>query len=170
MIHVLVADSRLLRVFEARPPECRLEEIADFRNYATGRHERDLSSDRPGRVIGGTSGIHHSYEPAVRASVYSKQRWLKSLCEPLRELLTDHRADQLMLVAAPRTLSALRASLPVELRKRVVLELPRDLSGHARGALIKRLQPTLRSIARSASGVNAIYRPATPAANGRSAI
>lgn len=60
MIHVLVADSRLLRVFEARPPECRLEEIADFRNYATGRHERDLSSDRP--------GVNAIYRPATPAA------------------------------------------------------------------------------------------------------
>lgn len=148
MIHVLVADNRSIRLFEARPPQCRLEELAIFRNLALGKHERDLQSDRPGRVVGGVSGVHHSYEPSTRPSEHVRQHWFRSVGPSLQSFLADRRSDALVLVAAPRVLSFLREGLPATLRRRVAAEVRLDLGRHPPSALTRRLLPTLRTVLR----------------------
>jgi protein required for attachment to host cells len=160
MIHVLVADSRTIRVFEAGPQGDRLDELVAFRNPLAGRHERDLEADRPGRVIGGTSGVHHSYEPSVGAREHARRRWLRSLGPSLQAFLAARGNTGLVLVAAPRTLAQLHVNLPASVRNRIKAELSRDLGGQPHDVLIKRLQPTLREAVRKSAQRNPVYRGA----------
>lgn len=69
MIHALIADARKIRVFEAAGAEAP-REVAVLRNRRARRHERDLVSDRPGRVVS-VSGVHHAYEPKTRATEHA---------------------------------------------------------------------------------------------------
>lgn len=147
MIHAIVADARTVRVFEGSPPSRALAEVAVFRNKAAGHHERDLVSDRPGRVINRASGAHQAYEPKLRASQVVMQSWLRAIGPSLKGLLEARSNDSLVLVASPRMLAQLRKALPVAVSKRVTGELSLDLVQQPLGELKKRLQPAMRAAA-----------------------
>lgn len=87
MIHALVADTRSIRIFAAADRAGAPWEVAVLRNAAAGRHERDLISDRPGRVINGASGRHQAYERKTSAKQHAMQVWLKEIGPSLRELI-----------------------------------------------------------------------------------
>jgi protein required for attachment to host cells len=151
MIHAIVADARTVRVFEASPRGRALVEVAVFRNQAAGHHERDLVSDRPGRVVNSASGAHQAYEPKVRASQHSMQSWLRAIGPALKEFLETRHNESLVLVAAPRMLAQLRKALPVAVSKRVTSEVRLDLAQHPLGELKKRLLPALSPVALKAA-------------------
>lgn len=160
MIHVLVADSRTLRVFEGSVAPRSLTEIVDFRNPFAGRHDRDLVSDRPGRVIHAAAGLRHAYEPREHARLHSMQTWLRTIAEPLREVLDARNAEAVVLVAAPRMLGELHRRLPATIRHRVAAELPLDLTRQPLVALRSRLRHVLRAAERKALRAQPVYRPA----------
>lgn len=147
MIHAIVADARTVRVFEGSPPRRAVAEVAVFRNQAGGHHERDLVSDRPGRVVNSASGAHQAYEPKVRASQHVMQNWLRSIGPSLGALLEARSNESVVLVASPRMLTQLRRALPAAVSKRVTAELRLDLAQQPLGALKKRLQPALQAAA-----------------------
>jgi protein required for attachment to host cells len=134
-----------VRVLESAGPSPKLAEIAVFRNVAAGRHERDLVSDRPGRVINAAAGTRQSFAPRTSARLHSMQVWLKALNPSLRELLQSHDNDSVVLVAAPRMLAELQRQLPPDIRRRVVGTVPLDLVRTPLAALKGRLQPVLRT-------------------------
>jgi protein required for attachment to host cells len=148
MIHALVADTRSIRVFEASDRAGAPLEVAVLRNPDAGRHERDLVSDRPGRVINGASGGHQAYEPRVSAKEHAMQVWLRQIGPSIRELIDSRQGDGLVLVAAPRMLASLRRSLPASIRKRVAGEMPLDLTKSSAANLKKRLGPAMAAAAR----------------------
>jgi len=145
MLHVLIADSAVARLFETADANEPLKEIFMFVNPAARLHERDIVSSRPGRMINRAAGIHQSFDPETSARSHALVRWVQSLHAPLRALLNEHDSDGLILVAAPRLLAALRSKL----QKRVKIrgELARNLAGQPVSSFAKRLQPLLRSAA-----------------------
>ena len=146
MFYVLIADNKTARVFAADLQENLFEEIAVFRNAELGRHERDLSSDRPGRAVTGASGMRRVYAPDVPMRRLVAHRWLKMLGTSIYSLLKERPSEGLILVAAPRTLCVLRESLPNALRMKVRAEISRDLIKHPQRELVRRLKPTLQSV------------------------
>jgi protein required for attachment to host cells len=157
MIHVLVADTRTVRVLEGSTSGT-LVEVVTYRNPVLVRHERDLVSDRPGRVTNPAGRKPQTYEPKVSAKRHSTVTWLKAIGTPLQRAVADRNTDGVVLVAAPRTLAQLRKCLPPSLRKLVAAELPLDLARQPLSALRKRLQPTFRAAARKASRAEPVYR------------
>jgi protein required for attachment to host cells len=145
MIHIVVADARTLRVFAGSISPRTFEEVTVFRNVAAGRHERDLVSDRPGRVINGAAGVHQAYSPRTSAKEHSQQMWLRSIGQPLRELLDARGGAGLLLVAGPRTLSQLRKCLPQSILQTVVAEVPLDVARQSSSELRTRLQGAIRA-------------------------
>ena len=145
MIHAIVADSRTVRILAGSPPGRELAEVAVFRNQAGWQHERELVSDRPGRVVNSASGARQAFEPKIRASQHMMQTWLRSIGPLLEDLLAVRSSGPLLLVASPRMLTQLRKALPVAVRKRVSGEVRLDLAQQPLGELKKRLQPALRA-------------------------
>jgi protein required for attachment to host cells len=157
MIHVLVADTRTVRMLEGLTSST-LAEVVTYRNPAFARHERDLVSDRPGRVINTARRTPQAYEPSLSARQHSTVTWLKAIGTPLQKVAKDRNSDGLVLVAAPRTLAQVRKNLPPALRKKIVAELALDLAQQSLSALRKRLQPTFRAATRKASRAEPVYR------------
>jgi protein required for attachment to host cells len=148
MIHALVADRRSIRVFEGSGRAGTPWEVAVLRNPAAGRHERDLISDRPGRVVNRASGARQAYEPKASARQHALQVWLKQIGPSIRELIDSRAGDGVILVAAPRMLANLRSSLPPSIRRRVAGEMPLDLAHASVASLKKRLGPAMAAAAR----------------------
>lgn len=157
MIHAIVADTRRLRVFEAMDNRAPVE-VAVFANPAGGRHERDLVSDRPGRVINTASRAHQSFANHTSAVEHALQVWLREVGQPLAELLDERGSTAILLFASPRLLPMLRRCLPASLRDRVRAEMTLDLAHQPSGALRKRIEPALRTAAKQLSRPELIHR------------
>lgn len=157
MIHAIVADTRRLRIFEAVPDRAPLE-LAVFANPAGGKPERELVSDRAGRVINAASGAHQALQGHAPASEHALQLWLKDVAQPIRELLEARDGTALILFASPRLLPMLKRCLPASVQRLVHEEVTLDLARQPSGALRKRIEPTLRATAKELSKPEVSYR------------
>lgn len=128
MFHIIVADQKVLRVFEQGDADGALRELTVLRNPEAVAHERDLVADRPGRVASSASGSRQTYTPRVSARDIALQRWLKLASRQAATLLAARRSEGCVLAAAPRLLGELRATLPSTMTRRAIVELPRDLA------------------------------------------
>lgn len=147
MIHVLTVDGSVARLYEvtgARPP---LKEIVDFGNSVARLYERDLVSSPPGRAANRAAGVHQAFEPLVSAKRHATQQWLRGMGQLLATLI-DKRSGGLILVASPRLLADLRQLLPSQVKKRIVSEYGRNLSGLPRRELAERLAATITAAQR----------------------
>lgn len=167
MIHAIVADTRRLRVFEAVPDRAPIE-MAVFANPAGGKAERDLVSDRPGRVINAASGAHQAFQNHTSAAEHELQVWLKGVGPALAEFLEGRASTAVLLCASPRLLPMLRRCLPASLRRLVQQELTLDLAHQPSGALRKRIEPTLRLAAKQLARPALTHR--SPRTRKRSAL
>ena len=157
MIYAIVADTRRLRVFEAVTDRAPLE-LAVFPNPAGGKPERDLVSDRPGRVINAASGAHQTLQSHTSAGEHALQVWLKDVGQSLSELLDGRACTAVLLFASPRMLPLLRRCLPASLRRLVHKEVALDLAHQPSGALRKRIEPTLRALSKELAKPELTYR------------
>jgi protein required for attachment to host cells len=148
ILYALVADSHVLRVLRHDPDARALDELVTYYNAAARLHERELGSDRPGRVVNGPAGIRQSYTSPSRAGESSLRRWLRELTR--RELLSVcGRGDGLVLVSNAHVLSQLRAGVSTPQYPPILAELPRNLVRQDLTELRKRLAPALRDAAQA---------------------
>jgi protein required for attachment to host cells len=149
MLHLIVADSKVARILGV-DFDGALIEMTQLVNESAVAHERDLVTDRPGRMIAPGSGARVSLAPKTSARATSLQRWLKSVAAQLRAFVASSSSEGLVLVASPRLLALLRSVLPAEVKKQVLLEIPRDLAKQSLTSIQKRLTPTLRAAVKRA--------------------
>lgn len=143
MLHVVVVDQKHLCVLRVDPDGALIVVHAtDDPNAA--EHERDLRADRPGRMANTATHSRVSLEPKSSARSVSLHRWLKSIGMSLRSMLADGHSDGIVLVASARLLGLLRVAIPLEIRRKVLVEVPRDLGKHSPASLEKHLKPALR--------------------------
>ncbi|MCI0433533.1 MAG: host attachment protein [Gemmatimonadetes bacterium] len=95
-------------------------------------HDRELKSDRPGRLFDRDSPAEHE------ASVFAHE-----VSSALGREHTAGTFDRLVLIAGPAFLGTLRGVLPKSLREAVVAEFPKDLVHESEQALRKRLPELL---------------------------
>lgn len=89
---------------------------------------RALGTEKPGRTFESADATRHAMEPRVDWQEYEKQRFLKRLARLLARAAVARRFDDLVLVAPPRILGALRTCLDKATRACVSAEIPKDLT------------------------------------------
>lgn len=122
---IVAADSSRARFLQVAGRE-RLVEVASLLNPEARMDDRDLISDAHPRFRG-TAGPG-SDRQETSAHEHATDLFAKRVGDYLEKARTDHRYDELVLVAPPKFLGTLRRSLDKEVAKRVVDELPKDLS------------------------------------------
>jgi protein required for attachment to host cells len=122
---VVVADSGSARIFGAESPVGPLQELADFAHPEAGVAERELVSDRAGRTSD-SHGRSHSYEGEDSPREVEARTFAKLLGHEICLARARGDFDRLLLVAPPRFLGELRASLDAQTRKHINSELPSD--------------------------------------------
>jgi len=122
---VVVADSGSARIFGADSPVGPLEELADFAHPEALVTERSLVSDRAGRTTD-SQGHSHTYEGEDSPREVEARTFAKLLGHEICLARARGDFEHLLLVAPPRFLGNLRASLDAETRKHVGSELPSD--------------------------------------------
>jgi protein required for attachment to host cells len=125
---IVAADESRARVLQVARPEKRLQEIEDMLNPEGRMQDRDLQTDAEPRFHGRAGGGPASDRETQGASEHSARMFAKEVGRYLEKARVEHRFDELVLVAPPKFLGALRKELDKEVGKLVKEELPKDLS------------------------------------------
>jgi protein required for attachment to host cells len=134
---IIAADESRARVLQVTGREQHLTEIEALVNPAGRAQDRELETDAEPRFSGHgglgkpggspTSGPGSDRE-AQGAVEQSARSFAREVGRYLDKARIDHRYDQLVLVAPPKFLGALRKELHKEVEKLVAEELPKDLA------------------------------------------
>ena len=124
---IIAADESRARVLQVLDREQRLAAIDDLVNPAGRAQDRDLQTDAEPRFNGSQGGPPSDSE-RQGAVEHSARTFAKEVGRYLDKARNEHRFDQLVLVAPPKFLGALRKELHKEVEKLVAEELPKDLS------------------------------------------
>lgn len=135
---ILAADESRARVLQVTGREQRLTEIDGLVNPAGRAQDRELETDAEPRFSGHgglgkpgdspTSGPPS--DPERQGAVeHSAHAFAKEIARYLDKARVERRYDQLVLVAPPKFLGALRKELHKEVAKLVADERPKDLAG-----------------------------------------
>jgi protein required for attachment to host cells len=125
-LFVVVADSTRATTYALKSANGRLVQQSTMQSPAVHKHERDLGTDRAGRVVNRLGGVQHSLGARHGLKQQAAAAFLRSLADSISARLntTD---ESLILIAAPRVLGALKASLPDKTISRLHCQVPRDL-------------------------------------------
>jgi len=122
---IVAADSSRARVLQVAGRE-RLVELEDMINPGGRMDDRELTTDAHPRFRG-TSGPGSDREENS-AHEHETDLFAKRLGDYLDKARTQHRYDELVVVAPPKFLGLLRKKLGKEVEKLLVDEVPKDLS------------------------------------------
>jgi protein required for attachment to host cells len=122
---IVAADSSRARFLQVAG-RGQLVEIESFLNPDARMDERELITDAH-RRFRGTAGPG-SDRQETSAQEHATDLFAKRVGVYLDKARTEHRYDELVLVAPPKFLGALRKELGKEVEKLVADEIPKDLS------------------------------------------
>ena len=124
---IVAADSSRARVLQVADRE-RLVEVESLTNPEGRLQNREINTDAKGRFAGPDRPGGHSSDDEERTVDHYNELFAKRVGDYLDKARTDQRYEQLVLVAPPKFLGALRKELGKEVEKLVEQEVPKDLS------------------------------------------
>lgn len=127
---VIVADNSRARIFTIDSPTSPLQEIESMVQSEGRLHERDMTSDLPGKMQGGAGG-GHAYESKIDQKQQQSINFAKRVAEHLNYARKTNKFYNILLVAAPEFLGELRKHMSDETMEMVVFELDKDLTQHS---------------------------------------
>ena len=125
---VIVASAARARIFEEAGRTKPWDEVMDLVNSDGRLLRQDMISDKPGRVVDGARGQHHTMDPAADPKEEAARSFARELAEELKSALNDRRCEQLILVAPPHFLGLLREQADDRLARAVKAEITKDLT------------------------------------------
>jgi protein required for attachment to host cells len=108
VIWILAADTSRARLFSTKSSSSALEEVDSFVHAASRLHDRDLTSDLPGRSFDSLGGGRHAMEQRVDPKDEQAVRFAEHLVAYLEDGRVNHRFDKLYVAAPPAFLGMLR--------------------------------------------------------------
>jgi protein required for attachment to host cells len=136
---ILVADSTRARYFTASTPSSALQEFEDDIHPASRQHERNMTSDLPGKARGAGGAGGHAYEESTDPKEYEASEFAKEIARHLEESLNAGKYGQLLIVAAPSFLGDLRSQISERVKKLICFELDKNLATHTAEDIRKHL-------------------------------
>lgn len=91
--------------------------------------DREQSSDQPGRAFASV-GAHRSAYQETDFHELEQDRFAAQMAELLKKRALKNEFDKLIVVAAPKTLGAMRKHYHKEVEQRLIGEIGKDLTGH----------------------------------------
>jgi protein required for attachment to host cells len=92
---------------------------------------REQGTDKPGRYAGPDGNSRSAMEETDWHQL-AENRFAQQISTELYRLAHANRFAQLILVAPPKIMGSLRPSLHQEVTKRIVAEIPKDLTGQTK--------------------------------------
>ncbi len=136
-IRVLAADAGGARLYEAQTPAAALTLLRVFDNPEGKAHERELTSDLPGRAFDSGGQGRHAMEQQVSPKQEAAIRFAGELADALAA--EADRYDKLYLAAPPAFLGLLRQKLNGRLNGKALVEVDKDYAALDARALRERL-------------------------------
>src|SRR5688500_7012903 len=124
---IVAADASRARVLQVAGPE-RLVEVDNLLNPEGRLQNREVNTDAAGRFSGPDRPGGHASDDESRTLDHLDEQFAKRVGDYLDKARTQHRYDELVLIAPPKFLGALRKELGKEVEKLVADEVPKDLS------------------------------------------
>lgn len=128
---IVVADSARARFFSVDSPTAPLTPIEHLVHPESRLHDRDLTSDRPGRSFDSEGEGRHATGTSVSPKEQESIRFARTVADHLEQGRREGNYDRLIVVADPRFLGELRDAVGTEIEKLVSLELNKDLTKEA---------------------------------------
>jgi protein required for attachment to host cells len=142
--YILVADNVRARIFTAEAPASPLEEIEALA-HAEGRlHDRDITSDLPGKIKGEGS-VGHAFEQPTDPKKHEADLFAHRLAHYLEDAHNANKFEQLLIIAEPSFLGLLRNCLPEQVKKSVCFELDKNITTQSADDIRKHLPTYLPS-------------------------
>lgn len=141
---IVVAASARARIFSVSGIEGKLQEIADLTHPRARLHDRDLSSDRPGRSFDSHGQGRHGMEQATSPQEHESHVFAVEIADYIDRGLREQHFDSLILVAPPKFLGRLRPELSKSARELLVGELDKNLVEEDTETLARHLSSMLQ--------------------------
>ena len=125
---ILVADGVRARLFSAQPGQDEPQEIASFVNPEGRQRAAAAGRDRPPRTHDRMGPARHAIAPQTTARDKAAARFASELCDVLARARHEGRYSHLVLIAPPRFLGAIRASMDRRLTGCLTLAIDKDLT------------------------------------------
>ncbi len=143
-VWIVVADGARARILRAEGADHRIVPVREEVSETARLKAMDLMADKPGRT---QNRLHdqgrHAMEPDTDPKRVEKERFARHLAGLLEQELHRGRFNELVLVAAPRTIGDLRAALSDRVRQAVRQEVAKDLTGVPDSELEAQLKPLI---------------------------
>lgn len=143
MTWIVVADDSCCRVFEMRGATEPWREVDVLYHPDSRLHARDLVSAAPGRNVSGTGG-HHSFAQRHDPKQNAARRFAGEIAAYLEDAIANRGVQNLVLIAAPASLGALRRQLSQRVSAMVGMELAKDLTRHTVAEIRASVLPALQ--------------------------
>ena len=125
---VLVADRARARIFSVSTPKGPLTELEDLVSPEARNHERDFTSDRPGKAFDSGGTGRHAMEAPTSAKEQAARAFAKTIAQRIETGRHNGDCEQLVLVAPPDFLGTVKKSLGPQSMKLVSRQIGKDLT------------------------------------------
>jgi protein required for attachment to host cells len=148
-VRIVVADQSEADFYELEQRDMPPRFLQRLEDADAHLHDRDLKSDRPGRVFnpapatGGRRGAvaHHSTGGERSPRKVEARRFARRIAVVLDEARRQHRYDRLVVMAPPTFLGLLREEMPAAVHAMLTAEIGKDLVHEPPEALSGYLPP-----------------------------
>ena len=126
---ILVADNVRARIFTAETPSSPLQEIEALAHTEGRLHDREMTSDLPGKIKGEGS-VGHAFEQPTDPKKHEADNFAHRIAQYLEEAHNTNKFEQLLIIAEPSFLGLLRNQLSEQIKKLVSFELDKNITTH----------------------------------------
>jgi len=126
-IRIVVADQAEAIFYDTPSLQAQPKEVAHISDPLAHQHDRDFSSDRPGRSYESVGHARHAIERENDPRWQEAVRFARRISCRLDDALRKGEFDELIVVAGPPFLGLMRKEMSRPTRERVVHEIRKDL-------------------------------------------
>ncbi len=124
---IVVADNAKAIILEHESREAGYYQVNVFENPTARMHERELTSDLPGRTFDSKGMGRHAKENPTSAKQHETVEFARRVSDFIDKARNKHLFDELDIVAAPSFLGIFRDQMSKETQKYVNREIAKDL-------------------------------------------
>lgn len=132
---VVVADSGRADIYSRQKRFSPLEPVQRLTEPEARSKEHDFASDAPGRSFDSHGQGRHAMEPDQTAKEHLRERFVRRISDVLESARNDDRFQQLVIVAAPAVLGALRQQLSQPVQQQLVAEIDKNMTDQDQAAI-----------------------------------
>ncbi len=125
---IVVADAARARIFSVDGPLAPLQALHQLVSPQAKLHDRDIGSDRPGRVHDSHGQGRHAMGTHNSPKEQDAIRFASEVVDQLEKGRAAEEFNRLILVAEPRFLGLLRKAVKPALEQMITVEIDKDLS------------------------------------------